>query len=466
MRFQRHQSALVLASVLTVGSFVGATAYTQHRLTSLDALSSTIETNAAPSLEYLGRSGVRLERARLLIRDGLEATGSVSNALNVADAELRVLEQDIHSYLQLTPLPGEGALWTSMRRDLDAAVGLARSVIQARARGDGATAAAMLRTEANPAFDRAAATVHDTLEFDVRTSQLLAREVRDVRARTTRQIILLDSLATAFALAAAFVAFRFSRTHDDLLQRHNDLLEERVTDLDRFAGRVAHDVLSPLDAVGLGIALAARSADTHAQAHLERAQRSLQRVKELVEGLLQFAKAGAGGDAESRCPVDVVLVNVVAECSQRAMEMGVTVILENCDSIEVPCSIGVLTSVIQNLTWNAVKYMGDGPTKRVRVRANRTAGGVQIEVADTGPGIPSDLRRRMFEPFVRGEHAAVGGMGLGLATVKRLVEAHGGTVDVESTVGVGTVFRIHLPIRSQSVTSTAASNSQSPVAHT
>ena len=412
MRFKRHQSALVLASALTVGSFVAATAYTQHRLTSLDALSSTLEANAPPSLEYLGRSGVRLERARMLIRDGLEATGSVSNALNGADAELQALEQDIHSYLQLTPLPGEGELWTSMRRDLDAAVGLARSVIQAKVRGDPSAAAAMLWTQANSALDRAAG------------------------------------------------------THDDLLQRHNDLLEERVTDLDRFAGRVAHDVLSPLDAVGLGIALAAKSADTHAQAHLERAQRSLQRVKELVEGLLQFAKAGAAGDADSRCPVDVVLVNVVAECSQRAKEMGITVVLENCDSIEVPCSIGVLTSVVQNLTWNAVKYMGDVPTKRVRVRANRTAGGVQIEVADTGPGIPSELRRRMFEPFVRGEHALVGGMGLGLATVKRLVEAHGGTVDVESSVGVGTVFRVHLPIGSQPVTGTAASNSQFPVAHT
>src|ERR1051325_9473736 len=126
MRFKRHQSALVLASALTVGSFVGATAYTQHRLTSLDALSSTLEANALPILEYLGRSGVRLERARMLISDGLEATGPVPDALNDADAELRALEQDIHRYLQLTPLPGEGELWTSMRRDLDAAVGLAR----------------------------------------------------------------------------------------------------------------------------------------------------------------------------------------------------------------------------------------------------------------------------------------------------------------------------------------------------
>ena len=101
------------------------------------------------------------------------------------------------------------------------------------------------------------------------------------------------------------------------------------------------------------------------------------------------------------------------------------------------CSAGVLTSIAQNLVRNAIKYMGDPSIRRIFVRATRVGSSVRIEVQDTGPGIPVDLQKVVFEAFVRGPHEVIGGTGLGLATVKRLVESHGGYVGLQSTVGVG-----------------------------
>jgi signal transduction histidine kinase len=332
-----------------------------------------------------------------------------------------------------------------MRRDVERAAASTRLALDAVEGGHRSRAARLLHTRADPALELAAETVLETLRFDVQASEGLAREVRDVRRSATREIAILDVLATIVALGAALIAFRASREHDRLLQRHNALLAERVTDLDRFAGRVAHDILSPLNAVGVALALVARSTDSHSPEHIDRAQRSLLRVKQLVEGLLRFARAGADVDSGSRCPVDVVLTNVAADCQERAREQDITVVVEPCERLEAACTIGVLTSIVQNLVLNAIKYMGNGPTRRVTIRARLVGERVRIEVEDTGPGIPAKIRDRMFQPFVRGEQSTEG-LGLGLATVQRLVDAHGGTVDVHSTAGVGTVFRIDLPV--------------------
>jgi signal transduction histidine kinase len=95
---------------------------------------------------------------------------------------------------------------------------------------------------------------------------------------------------------------------------------------------------------------------------------------------------------------------------------------------------------------NAIKYMGARPTRKIVVRASPAGHFARLEVEDTGPGIPAEIKATLFEPFVRGPHEDVNGTGLGLATVKRLVESHGGRVGVESTLGAGTLFWVELPL--------------------
>ncbi|HEY1188009.1 MAG TPA: HAMP domain-containing sensor histidine kinase, partial [Gemmata sp.] len=103
----------------------------------------------------------------------------------------------------------------------------------------------------------------------------------------------------------------------------------------------------------------------------------------------------------------------------------------------------LLRRVFQNLIANAIKYT---PRGEVLISARVTDGGAECTVRDTGAGIPEDRLEKVFEPFETDPNQQ-GGMGLGLAIVKTFVEAHQGVVTVESTVGVGSMFRFTLPAK-------------------
>src|SRR5690349_25157971 len=103
MGFPSYRSALIFASFITVASFIGVTAYTEKRLGQLDAFSSTSESNAGPSLEYLGRAGVRLRRLLQLLRDGLPGQRP-TESFKTAHIELLAIEDDISRYLSVTPV--------------------------------------------------------------------------------------------------------------------------------------------------------------------------------------------------------------------------------------------------------------------------------------------------------------------------------------------------------------------------
>src|SRR5690242_3091333 len=124
MAFERHHSTLIVASLITVASFVGATAYTQNRLARLDALSATIENNAVPSIEYLSRAAVGLTRLNLLLQDAATPGTRRAAALAATHDTVAAVDDDITRYLQLPMLPGESALWTGLRTDVRRAVRL------------------------------------------------------------------------------------------------------------------------------------------------------------------------------------------------------------------------------------------------------------------------------------------------------------------------------------------------------
>ncbi len=103
-----------------------------------------------------------------------------------------------------------------------------------------------------------------------------------------------------------------------------------------------------------------------------------------------------------------------------------------------------LTGLFVNLMDNALRYTPDGGA--VVVAAKKGREGIFIEVTDTGPGIPPEKHQTIFEPFTRSEESKTKhGTGLGLAIASRIVEAHAGTIEVESEEGRGATFRVHLP---------------------
>src|SRR5256712_11844952 len=149
---------------------------------------------------------------------------------------------------------------------------------------------------------------------------------------------------------------------------------------------------------------------------LERARPSLSRVRRIVDGLLEFARAGARPEAAARADVRAVTAGLFDELSPFAVQRDAALRFEDIPECAVACSSGVLLSVLGNLLRNGLKYLGDAEVREVFLRARQRRGRVLLEVEDTGPGIPPELGTRIFEPYIRGADTGAPGIGLGLAT--------------------------------------------------
>ena len=136
---------------------------------------------------------------------------------------------------------------------------------------------------------------------------------------------------------------------------------------------------------------------------------------------------------------------VVAELEPVAQEAGVVLALAPVSACAIYGHAGVLSSIVENLVRNAVKYMGERNERRVDVRVEPHGGMVRLEVEDSGPGIPPAFYDTIFDPHVRGRTDGKPGIGLGLATVKRIAESHGGKVGFRSRLDAGTIFWVELP---------------------
>jgi signal transduction histidine kinase len=178
---------------------------------------------------------------------------------------------------------------------------------------------------------------------------------------------------------------------------------------------------------------------------IARGTRSMRKIQTVVDGLLEFARAGAHPVGGVRSDLKPALEDVVQTLASSAERNLITLDAPPVPSCVVACNPGVLTSLISNLVENAIKYMGSSPVRRVTIRVQDRSPMVRVEVEDTGPGIPSELASKIFSPYIRGTQSKQPGIGLGLATVKRMAEAHGGAVGVETALDHGSTFWFELP---------------------
>ena len=139
-----------------------------------------------------------------------------------------------------------------------------------------------------------------------------------------------------------------------------------------------------------------------------------------------------------------VTAGLLDELSPFALQRDAALCFDDVPHCAVACSPGVLLSVLGNLLRNGLKYLGNAEVREVALRVRQRRGRVLFEVEDTGPGIPASLGARIFEPYVRGPNTGAPGIGLGLATVKRLVESHGGSLGVRAGARGGALFWFEL----------------------
>jgi signal transduction histidine kinase len=223
-------------------------------------------------------------------------------------------------------------------------------------------------------------------------------------------------------------------------------LEAANRDLTVFAGRVAHDLRTPLMPIGLlAGGLKSQSIDPKVLRAADRIVANVARAGDMIEGLLSFSRLGRqdqGGATAAAAVVRQSLDDFVGQIADN--EVMVETDLEA--GVEVACSPSLFHQIVDNLVGNALKHLKGRQQRWVQVRLAARAGFVELEVTDSGPGIPVDSLGRVFDLFYRVPGNPVSGLGLGLATVKRIVDAHGGQISVSSELNEGTSFRVRLPV--------------------
>jgi signal transduction histidine kinase len=228
----------------------------------------------------------------------------------------------------------------------------------------------------------------------------------------------------------------------------------QLEDLARLTGELAHEIKNPLSTIKvnlklIGEELGAIDSDGGGESaqRLGRARRKLtvveqeaERLEKILEGFLRYV-----GRTELNCErtdINELVGEVVDFYFPQAASHGIT-LRQTLSKMPLICGVdpAVLKQVILNLFINAQQAMGRGG--ELMVRTDKSASGARIAVSDTGPGIPAERLAHLFEPFFSSRS---GGTGLGLATAKRLVDAHGGKITVASETGKGTAFTIELPL--------------------
>lgn len=253
----------------------------------------------------------------------------------------------------------------------------------------------------------------------------IAERVVDVLELRLRSRELEDSLAA------------LTQTRDEL-RRSNEALSV-------FAGQVSHDLRTPLTAIMASTEMLGQQPsvveDQWAGRLVGTAFRSATRMAGMIEQILAHARVGAEmrkDPTDLRVVLDSVLEDLAPTLSSRRATVEVGPLPT------VPADAQQLYSVLLNVVSNAVKYTRRDVPPTIEITAAQRDRSWRISVRDNGIGIPENQRDRVFELFNRVE-TSVEGSGIGLATVKRIIEAHGGSIGVGSSDGPGTVVWFELP---------------------
>ncbi|WP_447006052.1 sensor histidine kinase [Saccharothrix isguenensis] len=325
-------------------------------------------------------------------------------------------------------------------------------------------------------------------EIGMRAEQLHAQEYAELTSRVAR-VAIISSIGTVLAViaASAFAVKRGLRPLDDIAATADKIgsgdLSRRVpveregteigrlgvalnamlgqvesafrdkeaseARLRRFIADASHELRTPIATIRGYAELFHRGAAERPgdlAKVTSRIESEAKRMGTLVDELLLLARLDQGLAAD-REHVDLTALAADAVADAAARAPGRSLRVDQDGAVVVFGDTGRLRQVLANLLSNVLQHTPPGSSATVRVRAEGED--AVIEVADTGPGLEPDDRARVFERFFRTDAARArdgGGAGLGLSIVESVVVAHGGQVDVRSTKGVGTTFRVTVPL--------------------
>ena len=235
------------------------------------------------------------------------------------------------------------------------------------------------------------------------------------------------------------------------LKRAEQALSEQDVRKDEFLATLSHELRNPLAPIRSGVAVLRMTSDPqHAEKTLCMIDRQLGQLVKLVDDLLDISRITSGKvvlrperiELQTAIHTAIEAVRPLLDASAQSLRLELP-----SESIWLQADATRICQVVTNLLTNAAKYSPHGNS--IALTAHRAGGDVLVTVADQGEGIPQNMLAHVFEMFTQVDRTldrAQGGLGIGLALVKRLVEKHGGTVSVESAgLGMGSTFTLRLP---------------------
>jgi signal transduction histidine kinase len=334
---------------------------------------------------------------------------------------------------------GEHALRTALKIDVAASDRIEDVALAYSRRNEDAAANAAMDA-AEPVFDVVARDLANLTQLNREAAAAAQQRIDEMQNEVALVRIGIAIAIIVITGALGIMVTRSIWRTDQKLREQALALEASNRELDAFAGRVAHDLRGPLNTIKL-----ASSIPGNPKPSDEIMQRAVTQMTDLVNDLLQLSRTGAPpkGSVAQIQPIAAAIETELAPLVQK--EGGALRV--DVEPAAVCCTQGLLREVLWNLGENAVKYHRPETPPSVELVGRATRGRYRLRVIDNGRGMTAEESSRVFEPFFRGSSIhGVPGTGLGLAIVRRVVDASGGTISVESQLDHGTTFTVELPL--------------------
>ena len=224
------------------------------------------------------------------------------------------------------------------------------------------------------------------------------------------------------------------------------LRTEKLSSLGKLAAGIAHEINQPLTGVLTfsHLLLKKFQDDETTRPDLELIVRETTRIKKIVQGVLDF---GRETPMKKECqPIEEILDNTLEIIIHQERFFGINLIKKyGADTPPVMVDSSRMEQVFLNIIFNAQEAMGGSGTLTIQTR--KTSDGVEVDLTDTGPGIPDEILDKLFDPFFTTKDSTEGlGMGLGLAVSYGIIKKHHGDIRVTSSPESGTTFTVRLPL--------------------
>ncbi|HAW49628.1 TPA: hypothetical protein DCX16_01555 [bacterium] len=232
----------------------------------------------------------------------------------------------------------------------------------------------------------------------------------------------------------------YQKLEDEMVKTKEELaISEKMAAIGKVCGKISHDLRNPLSIILLSTAIAKnKEKDEKNLEIIKRVERAGNTMERLIEEITDFTK-------------EIKIKKEMIELT-RTLENALFLFEDRLVNIEKEVQISFsspisadqrrLEQVFLNLISNAIQAMNE--KGKIEIKIEKEGDFVKIEVSDTGPGIPDEIKEKIFEPFFT---TKTKGIGLGLSIVKEIVEKHGGYIEVSSTLGKGSSFKIFLPLQ-------------------